>query len=123
VKFAFKGSKLLSHCSRFEEPQSGRSRHHLLQQLNPFAPLLWPDIYRGPRDIAARPRQACYNSTFDRTAKASDDGNCRGRLFEIEDEIIANGNDQIRIAAHRSASQLRIMRSTPLAGISLDQEI
>ena len=118
------GPHLLPHSSRLKERQSGR-RHYLLQQLNPFAPLLWKgtDIYRSPGDIAAGPCQARYDASFDRTGKGSDNWNCSGRRFEIEDEIIANGNDQIRIAAHNSANQLRIMRSTPLAGISLDQEI
>ena len=40
VKFALRDlPRLLSRRSRFEDPQSGRLRHDLLQQLNTLTPL------------------------------------------------------------------------------------
>src|SRR5215831_6127486 len=115
------GSKLLSQCSRFEVRQSGRLRHHLPQQLNTLTPLLFPNIYSGPGDIAARPRQARHNSSLNRKGEGSDDGNCGGRRLEVEDDAIAYCNDHIRIAAHDITSQ--VWRGSSFARISLNQKI
>jgi hypothetical protein len=77
-----------------EEIEFRRLRHQLLQQLNQLFPLLSADIYSDPGNIAARPRQARYDASFDRYGHGPDDWNSSGRRLEIEDEIIgANGNN------------------------------
>jgi len=82
-----------------------------------------PDTDRDPGDIATRPRQARYNAGLERSEEASDYRNCRSHRLEIEDEVIANGNNHIRIAAHYIAGQIRIMHGTPFARISLNQDV
>jgi hypothetical protein len=52
----------------------------------------------------------------------ADDRNCGRRPIQVEDSFIGDGNDQIWIAAHDVTSQVRIMRGTSFAGISLKQE-
>src|SRR5262249_16046200 len=116
-------ARTLSQCSRLEEAQSGRLRRHLLQQLNPLGPLLLPDVYCAPGDIAAWPRQAWHDSGLDRKGEDADDRNCGCCRFEIEGEVCGNANDHIRIAAHDVASQVCIVRGSSVAGISLNQKI
>jgi len=60
---------------------------------------------------------------FNRTAKGSNDRNRGGCRLEIEDEVIANGNNHIRITTHDVAGQFRIVLGTPFAGISLNQYV
>jgi hypothetical protein len=81
--------------------------------LDPLVGLLQANSVRDPDNIAARPRQVRHNAGLDPSGKGSDDRNGRNRRLQIEDEVIANGNDQIRIAAHHVAGQVRIIGARP----------
>ena len=52
-----------------------------------------------------------------------DDRNRAGGRLNIEHKEAADSDNQIWIPTNYLASEVRIMRCTPFAGISLDQEI
>ena len=93
------------------------------QQLETLAPLLDPNIDGDPGDIAAWPRHARHDASLDRKSEDADDRNCRRCRLQVENEGSVDGKDQIRIATHDVAGQIRIVRGTPFAVISPNQEI
>jgi hypothetical protein len=97
-------------------------RHHLPQQLDAFAPLLDPNIDGDPGDVAAWPRQARHNANS-RLPKIPTIGIVVVAAPHVDGVVRVDDNDQIRIAAHDVAGQVRIMRGTSLPGILVNQEI
>ena len=115
--------KSLPHISRTKEPQPGCLRYRLLQQLHALCPLVPSNIDANPSDVAAWPCKARDNAILDWLGEDPDDRNGAGGSLNIEHKGNGNSDNQIWIPTNYLASKVRIIRCTPFAGISLDQEI
>ena len=114
---------MISPTSRIEGPQSGYLRHRLLQQLHALCPLVHSDIDANPSDVAAGPCEVRRNAPQDWIAEDPDGWYRAGGRLNILHQFAVEGDDQIWISTDYLASEVRIMRGPPLAGIALDQEI
>jgi hypothetical protein len=92
----------------------------LLQQLNPLVPLIQRGICCDPGDVAARPCEAGDNVILDCRAENPNDRNRASGRLNIEHKEGVESDDQFWIPNNNLASEVRIMRCTPFAGIALD---
>jgi hypothetical protein len=90
--------------------------------LDALCPLILSNIDANPGDVAARPCEIRHNTPPDWIGEDPDDRNRAGGRLNIEHEA-GESDDQIWIPTHYPASEVRIMRDTPFAGIALDQPL
>jgi hypothetical protein len=81
------------------------------------------DIKANPSDVAAWPCEATDNARLNWRVEDPDNRNRAGGRLEIERQVAGDDDNQAWILTNYLASEFRIMRGTPFAGIAFDQEI